>query len=44
MERVNGVIVEGLRRLLQALPEHNIEELLPDVLAGLCFLPHKLGH
>ena len=24
--------------------EDYIEELLPDVLAGLRFLPHKLGH
>ena len=21
-----------------------MEEVIPDVLAGLCFLPHKLGH
>lgn len=44
IERVNGVILQGIRHLLQEVPDKSLEEVIPDVLAGLRFLPHKLGH
>ncbi len=43
MERANQTIVRGLRRLLLALPEVTWDEILPDVLAGMRFLPHRVG-
>ena len=44
VERVNGMILQGIQRLLQEVPDKTLEEVIPDVLAGLHFLPHKLGH
>ena len=44
VERVNGVMLQGIRRLLQEVPDKSLEDVIPDVLAGLRFLPHKLGH
>ena len=44
VERVNGVILQGIRRLLQEVPDKSLEDVIPDILAGLRFLPHKLGH
>ena len=44
VERVKSVILQGIRRLLQEVPDKDMKEDLPDVLAGLRFLPHNLGH
>ena len=43
MERYNGCIKAGFRRLKAALPEGEWYEFLPDVLAGLRMLPSSLG-
>ena len=44
VRRVNGTILQGIRRLLQEMPDKHLQEALPDVLAGLRFLPHSLRH
>ena len=44
VEWVNSVMLQGIQRLLQEVPDKSLEEVIPDVLAGLRFLPHKLGH
>lgn len=38
-----GLIKSGLRRLKSALPTEEWYSFLPDVVAGLRFLPSKLG-
>lgn len=43
VERINGLIVSGLRRVLVEVPEADWEAVLADVLAGLRFLPTRLG-
>ena len=43
VERYNGVIVDGLKKMLAAIPAADWEEVLGDVLAGLRFLPNKVG-
>lgn len=42
-ERYVGAIKAGLRRLKGALPDEEWYTFLPEVLAGLRFLPTKLG-
>ena len=44
VERVNGIILQGIKCLLEEKPNKDVEEALLDVLVGLCFLLHKLGH
>ena len=44
MERVNGILLQGIKRLLQEELDKDVEEALPDVLADLHFLLHKLGY
>ena len=44
MERVNGILLQGIKHLLKKEPDKDVEGTLPDMLAGLHFLPHKLGH
>ena len=44
VERYNGVIKMGLRRVLTALPEMSWSEALPDVLMGIRTLPTRLGY
>lgn len=44
VERTNGVLVQGVLRLLAAIPGATWEDVLPDVLAGVRFLPHRLGY
>ena len=43
VERYNGLVVAGLRRMLVAVPGATWEEVLPEVLAGLRLLPKRLG-
>ncbi len=43
VERYNGVIKAGLRKMAAAHPTVPWSDLLPTVLAGLRFLPTKLG-
>ena len=43
VERVNGVMLQGIRHLLQEVPDKGLEEVIPDVLAGLRMLPAHLG-
>ena len=44
MERYNGIILSGLRRLAAAMPGVAVADVLPDVLAGLRFLPRRVGY
>ena len=43
VERYNGVIRSGLRKVLAAVPSATCREALPDILAGLCLLPTRIG-
>ena len=43
VERYNGIIVSGLRRMKAAVPDASWDEVLPEVLAGLRQLPRRLG-
>ena len=43
VERINGLIANGLRKMLLALPGVALEDALVDVLAGLRQLPTRLG-
>ena len=44
VERYNGVIRGGLRKLQAADPGRSWVEVLPTVLAGMRFLPTRLGY
>ena len=44
MERYNSIILAGLRRMAAAIPGAPVREILPDVLAGLRFLPRRVGY
>ena len=44
VERYNGVLKSGLRRMMAADPSGHWINHLPDVLAGLRFLPTILGY
>ena len=35
VEKINGIIGEGLREMLLAIPEAKVDEVLAEVLAGL---------
>ena len=43
VERYNGIIVSGLQHMKAAVPDTTWGEVLPEVLAGLGHLPHRLG-
>ena len=43
VERYNGLVVTGLRRMLAACPEAHWTEVLGEVVAGLRFLPNRAG-
>ena len=38
------MIVDGLKRVLAALPQADWEKVLWDILAGLWFVPSKVGY
>ena len=44
VERYNGIILSGLRRMSAAVPGAPVQDLLPEVLAGLRFLPRRVGY
>ena len=44
VERYNGVLRAGLRKLVDTLGERPWTECLPQVLAGMRFLPTRLGY
>lgn len=44
VERYNGVLRSGLRKMLVETPEVPWTDLLPSVLAGLRYLPTRLGY
>ena len=43
-ERVNGILLQGIKHLPEKEPDKDVEGTLLDMLAGLHFLPHKPGH
>ena len=43
VKKINGVIGEGLRKMLLAIPEAKVDKVLIKVLAGLQMLPTQLG-
>ena len=43
VERINGIVGEGLRKMLLATLEAKVDEVLAEVLAGLRMLPTRLG-
>ena len=43
VEPYNGIILSGLRRMSAAVPGAPVQDLLPEVLAGLHFLPRRVG-
>ena len=44
VERYNGIILAGLRCMATAVPGAPLQDILPDVLAGLRFLPRRVGY
>ena len=44
IERYNGVLRQGLRKMASLHPTVPWTELLPTILAGLRFLPTRLGY
>ena len=44
MERYNGIILAGLQCMATAVPGTPLQDILPEVLAGLHFLPHRVGY
>ena len=44
MEHYNGIILAGLRHMAAAIPGAPVCDILPDVLAGLHFLPRRVGY
>ena len=44
VERYNGVILAGLQCIAAAVPGAPLQDILPEVLAGLRFLPCLVGY
>ena len=43
VERYNGLIQSGFRKMLVNTPHGSWDTFLPDILAGLRFLPTSIG-
>ena len=43
VERYNGMIRSGFRKMLINMPHGSWDTFLPDILAGLRFLPTSIG-
>ena len=43
VERYNGIIRAGLRKMFAALPGVPLRDYLPEILVGLRLLPTKMG-